>query len=121
MKNKYLILIFSLVALVCIAATLLIYRSNGRVVGIYHHGNEIYVIDLDDVSEPYDITVSGESYTNVIHVSSGCIEVKSASCPDNTCVKHGPLESGMPIICLPNELVIKWISDKEYDAWLGAG
>ena len=121
MKNRHLILIFSALALVCIAASLLICRSNSNVVGIYHRGNELYIIDLDDVSEPYEIIVSGEDYTNNIHISSDCIEVASASCPDNTCVKHGPLKSGMPIICLPNELVIKWMDDEEYDAWLGSG
>ena len=55
---------------------------------------------------------------NTIEIKDGKIRVKSAECPDKTCVHMGWLSSSaMPIVCLPNHLVIRFAaSDNDVDA-----
>ena len=40
--------------------------------------------------------------------------MESADCPDQICVKQKPVdESGRDIVCLPNKVVVRVISDKK--------
>ena len=108
---------------VCLAAWLLLpgLLSKGSAVGIYQDGKLLKTVDLSAVTGTTTFTVTGNAGENVIEISPGSICVRSAGCPDQTCVKHGPLKTGgTPIICLPNRLVIKWLddTDTEYDAML---
>ncbi|MCH5300930.1 MAG: NusG domain II-containing protein [Ruminococcus sp.] len=83
--------------------------SPSKIVGIYQNGNLVEKIDLNSVTGEREITLSGEFGKNVVLVSHGHIEMKSAECPDKICVKHGALEkSGTPIVCLPNKVVIQF-------------
>ena len=52
-------------------------------------------------------SVKTDAGENVIEIKDGKIRVKSADCPDQTCVRMGWLSSAaMPIVCLPHDLVI---------------
>ena len=76
-------------------------------------GKVIESINLQEVKEPYNFKVKGENITNVIEVKPGAICVKEANCPDQNCVRHGWLQSGLqPIVCLPNRLTIKLVKDE---------
>ena len=124
MKTRTWILIFAGLLAVCLAAWLLLpgLLSKGSAVGIYQDGKLLKTVDLSAVTGTTTFTVTGDAGENVIEISPGSICVRSADCPDQTCVKHGPLQSGgTPIICLPNRLVIKWLddTDTEYDAMTG--
>lgn len=116
MKNRFWIIIFS--AVLIISAGLWILISNlsltANIVGIYQNNELIKKIDLNSVTEPYEITISGEAGENVILVSQGHIKMKSAQCPDKICVNHGELISNTsPIVCLPNKIVIKFEDSSE--------
>lgn len=111
MKTKFWIIIFSAVLIIC--AGLWISISNlslsTNIVGIYQDSKLVKTIDLNSVTEEYEITLKGESGENTILVSQGHIKMKAAQCPDKVCVNHGELKSNTsPIVCLPNKVVIKF-------------
>ena len=111
MTNRIWIVVFSFVALFCLGIWLFISNvsSQSLVVGIYKDGSLVEKIDLNSVTGEREITLSGDLGDNVILVSNGRIEMKSADCPDKICVEHGELKSSSsPIVCLPNKVVIKF-------------
>ena len=111
MTNRIWIVVFSFVALLCLEIWLFISNvsSPSKVVGIYKDGSLVEKIDLSSVTGEREITLSGDLGDNVILVSNGRIEMKSADCPDKICVEHGELKSSSsPIVCLPNKVVIKF-------------
>lgn len=111
MTNRIWIIVFSVVALLCLAIWLFISNvsSQSMIVGIYKDGSLVEKIDLNSVTGEREITLSGDLGDNVILVSNGRIEMKSADCPDKICVEHGELKSSSsPIVCLPNKVVIKF-------------
>lgn len=111
MTNRIWIVVFSFVALLCLGIWLFISNvsSPSKVVGIYKDGSLVEKIDLNSVTGEREITLSGDLGDNVILVSNGRIEMKSADCPDKICVEHGELKSSSsPIVCLPNKVVIKF-------------
>lgn len=123
MKNRIWILIFSAVLLVCVFAWMYISNfSDSKVVGIYQNGSLVEKVDLNTVTAPREITLTGDSGKNVILLSQGSIKMKSAECPDKICVNHGELaNSASPIVCLPNKIVIKFEDSANYtDAKTGA-
>ena len=50
---------------------------------------------------------------------NGKVSVSEASCPSQDCVRHLPSDSGAPIVCLPNRMVIKFADEAGYDALIG--
>lgn len=116
MKTRKWIIILSLAVIVSAVLWLFIlnWSSPSEIVGIYQNGNLIEKIDLNSVTQEREITLSGEYGENIILLSHGHIEMKSAECPDKICVKHGALEtSATPIVCLPNKVVIQF--ENTYD------
>lgn len=111
MTNRIWIVVFSFVAVLCLGIWLFISNvsSQSLVVGIYKDSSLVEKIDLNSVTGEREITLSGDCGDNVILVSNGHIEMKSADCPDKICVNHGELKSSTsPIVCLPNKVVIKF-------------
>lgn len=110
-KNRIWIIVFSVAALICFGMWIFISNvsSPTSVVGIYKDGSIVDKIDLNSVTNEYEITLSGEYGDNIILVSNGHIKMKSADCPDELCVEHGELKNSYsPIVCLPNKVVIKF-------------
>ncbi|MCM1190443.1 MAG: NusG domain II-containing protein [bacterium] len=83
--------------------------SSGCIADIYQDGKLIASIPLNDISEPHTFTVTGENGgENRVEVRPGSIGIVSADCPDKLCVRQGFVSSlGLPIVCLPNRLVIE--------------
>lgn len=124
MTNRIWIVVFSFVALLCLGIWLFISNASSQsmIVGIYKDGSLVEKIDLNSVTDEREITLSGDFGDNVILVSNGRIEMKSADCPDKICVEHGELKSSSsPIVCLPNKVVIKFENSTDgADAKTGA-
>lgn len=124
MTNRIWIVVFSFVAVLCLALWLFIssVSSQSMIVGIYKDGSLVEKIDLNVVTGEREITLSGEYGDNVILISNGHIKMKSADCPDKLCVNHGELKSSSsPIVCLPNKVVIKFENSTDgADAKTGA-
>jgi len=75
---------------------------------VFRDGELLENIDLTGVTAPYSFTVENGSGVNVISVERGRICISQANCPDGYCVRQGWASgSVMPVVCLPNRLVIK--------------
>jgi len=88
-----------------------LYKNSGsnahKIAVIIKDNEEIKRIDIDNVNEPLEISVSGE-YNNIILVEKGRIRFKEADCPDRVCVNTGWLTGkGDTAVCLPNKTMIK--------------
>lgn len=86
----------------------------GYIADIYQDGRLLAAIPLDranmdGVDTPCRFTVTGENgCVNELEIRSGSIGMVSADCPDKLCVHQGFIDRpGLPIVCLPNKLVIQ--------------
>lgn len=88
--------------------------NNPKYAYIYQNNEIIDTIDLDNVEEPYTITIKGSNNCyNTIEVRNGSIGIIDASCPDGLCKNMGFISTSvLPITCLPNHLVIELSNDK---------
>ena len=122
MKTKYWIFLFAFLLVVSgvLAAVFMTRPAESRVAGVYQNGVLLYEIDLDAETMPREFTIYNGNSGNTIRVDSQGIRIIRADCPDQTCVRHGYLAEGAPIICLPNRVTVKWIDGgSEYDAVTG--
>lgn len=88
----------------------------GTIAQIYSDGVLVRTIDLSQVEEGYTFQVDGPSGANVVEVEPGRIRVQSADCPDQVCVHQGWISDGaVPIVCLPNRLVIRLTSESDQE------
>lgn len=108
-STKFWITLFAALLLVSAVAAAFISRAEtgGVTANIYQNGECIHSIDLSQVGAPYTIVVSGR-VQNTIAVENGRICVLEATCPDQVCVHQGWISNSVvPVVCLPNELVIQ--------------
>jgi len=99
-------------------AALLVWRVPVSYARIYKDGILTEAVNLAAVAEGYTIVVEG----NAIEVEPGRIRVSDADCPDVLCVRQGWARGGLvPIVCLPNRLVIVFDGggDGDVDAVVG--
>lgn len=76
---------------------------------ILQNGKVVRTVNLSEVMEPEELTLTCDSGRNTIYIAPKEIRMQSADCPDQICVKSGKLiEGGLPIVCLPHRLVIQW-------------
>ena len=109
--------IFLLICLIIIglAFTALIYAhsTSGNTVEITVAG-ELYGTYALDEDREIDIVHNG--HTNKVIIKDGQVQMIEASCHNQLCIKQGTI--GMPnqqIICLPNRVVVRIVSDKGGD------
>ncbi len=116
MKNAKLWIIVA--AVIFIAAivwcVIIITKPPGEIVTISQDGETLYTLDLSEESDR-TITVEYEGRENVIEIKDGRIHMLEADCPDHTCINTGWLED-LPIVCLPNKLVIEFADESGADA-----
>ncbi|MCM1064600.1 MAG: NusG domain II-containing protein [Eubacterium sp.] len=114
--KNYRITIVIIVAMLCLVigislAVIFFPASRGTnyVAEIYQDGELLTSIPLDGMDAPWRFTVTGENgCTNEIEVRSDSIGIVSADCPDKLCVHQGFISNAsLPVICLPNRLVIR--------------
>ncbi len=76
---------------------------------IYVQGKLYEAIDLSQVTESYEYTISCQTGGyNTIRIEPGAISISSADCPDKVCVKQGSITNALlPITCLPHNVVIE--------------
>lgn len=109
-STKFWIIVIAAVLLLSMAASafVLLYHGAGDTVSVTQDGKVIKRINLDTVTSPYEFVVTGEYGSNTVRVEQGRICVMDASCPDHVCVNTGWISDGaIPIVCLPNKLVIQ--------------
>lgn len=111
-KTKAFVIVLSSLLVLCALCSLWFILSPAtsvsKIVSVYQNGQLVRRIDLSKVDAPYTITLTGDSGSqNIIEVKKGSLCMLSADCPDKLCVLQGEIGSGgLPIVCLPNNIVI---------------
>ena len=101
MKKADIKLIICLIAVGIIAlAAVLLCSKNGKTVVITQNNKQIYSGSL------YEEKVI-DLKTNVIEIKNGKVQVVSAVCKNQICVKHKQIsKKGEQIACIPNKILI---------------
>ncbi len=108
--------ILAVIIVLSVAGTVYFLSENEKnTVEIISDGQVLYRINLPTEQNRTIHIEYGGSY-NTIEIKDGEIFVSEAGCPDQICVKTGKLKGGMPIVCLPNRLVIRFADSGEVDA-----
>ena len=112
-KNDLILVLLVFVAAgIFFAGHLFTSQKSAGVVEIQIDGKVVETLDLQ---KERAFKINGG--TNTVQIENGKVKMAAANCPDQICVKHGPLAHGaMPIVCLPNRVVIKWAKDAVADA-----
>ena len=113
-KITIIVLAVSLALLIgcCILCGYLLLKPTGTWVEIIQDEKVLYTINLSEAKDQV-IEVEYEGRKNIIEIKEGTICVKQADCPDHTCVNMGSLSSkALPIVCLPNHLVVRFANEK---------
>lgn len=120
-QTRFWIGLFCILLLLCIGITGFWWlsqpgKSTCRAI-LSQNGEILQTIPLDRVTKEYTLTISNDNGgTNTIAIAPGKIRVLEASCPDQFCVQQGWIQNSIyPIVCLPNQLVIRIESD-DYSA-----
>ena len=87
--------------------------SHSTQVNIVQDGKLLYTFDLTS-AEDQTLEIEYKGRINTIQIADGRIRMLEAECPDQTCVHMGWLDSStMPIVCLPNHLVIEYADSED--------
>lgn len=119
MKTKYWIglIAFALVLSLGLGLWLLRPQAPGTRVTVVQDGQVIMVLDLD---QDQALTFTGKNGgTNTVKIKDGKIAVTQASCPDHICMSMGWKNSGPPIACLPNGLILRFETEDTLDGVAG--
>lgn len=114
MKTKTWIILFIILAAVCVAGSLpLFFGEEAAYAEIYSGGELVKTVSLS-IDQGFTI---GDH--NTVTVQNGKIAVTWADCPDGYCMDRGFCSSGGDIVCLPNRLVIHFTGEQEIDGVSG--
>jgi len=116
-KNLIAVLILALIIVLSLFSLKIINRETKTlgIVKVIKNNEVIKTIDLSKVKESYEFEVKGDNEeSNTIKVEKDGVSIVSASCNDKICIHTGKVkDSSLPIVCLPNKLIIKFESTKE--------
>ncbi len=118
MKTKHWIILFAVLALVCVGLSAWLFgaNTNAQSIQIFSDGRLIETLPL---SIDRTIVVEGENGRNTVCIENGAVAVIHADCPDQHCVNRGFCTGGAQIVCLPNRLVIAFGSGQTVDGLVG--
>ena len=113
MKLRILIIIAAAVFIAGIIGCVAVLNAPKKsTVNVKSGGKVLYTLDLSKEDDRTFEVKSSDGGVNLIEIKDGKIRVKSADCPDKTCMRMGWLESSaMPVVCLPHRLVIEFTDD----------
>lgn len=99
--------LIALVAILCAAALFWPQGGDeGLTAEIYLDGVLIHCIALNEVAEPYDLSLETDPPA-LLRVETGRICYKEAACPDALCVQAGWLDrAGDTAACLPSQSMV---------------
>ena len=118
MKTKYWILVFSLLLIVSLGAGIYLMTPGeaSTHAQILSDGEVLHTVDLR-IDQEFEI--ENGSGRNTVTVKDGRIAVTEANCPDHYCMARGWCNSGTQIVCLPNNLIIRFLGEQTIDAVIG--
>ena len=98
-----------LFAFICVLVIKLTQKEGKYVVVIYNQTEQGRYRLQEDIE--VKLSFSDDKY-NILVIKDGKASIKSASCPDQICVRQkGISKVGETITCLPNKTVIKIVGD----------
>lgn len=107
MKKKIILDISLIFILLIVSLSALLIVKSGREAGAYvkvtvgNNAPVTYLLDTDG-----EFSLNGG--TNILIIEGGEAYMKSADCPDKTCVKSGRIShTGERIVCLPNKIIVE--------------
>ncbi len=113
LKNDIILVAVIAVCLLLSLTAFLLLRGEGGYAVIIVDGKETARFPLSKDSIVTIISPNSDDH-NTLKIESGKASITSASCPDGICVSHHAIShNGETIVCLPNKLVIKIISESE--------
>lgn len=108
MKHKLCIVICAVLFVIGLAGSIVILRRpHGTQIEIVQDNEVLYRLNLAD-AEDQIIEIAYEGRVNVVQIENHKIRMLEADCPDHICMNMGWLDSAMPIVCLPNHLVVQF-------------
>lgn len=110
-KNDMKLVIILISVSLCFLFFCKIIKKDNNYAYVYYENKIIKEIDLTKDDE---YSVTGYNGDVLIEVKNGMIRVKKENSPLNICSKQGFVKD-MPIICLPNKIVIK-LGNNELDS-----
>jgi len=118
MKTKYWILLFAVLLAVCLGAGIFLMMpgEDATHAQIVSDGQILHTVDLR-IDQEFEI-MNGNG-RNTVTVKDGKIAVTEANCPDHYCMARGWCNSGTQIVCLPNNLIIRFLGEQTIDAVIG--
>ena len=107
-------IIIVLAAAVVLALALILRNAsseNGSNAAVFHNGDRIALLPLTkDGVYPFD------EYGVTVEVRSGKVRISESDCHDKICEKTGFISSPLQtIVCLPNKLVVRVVSEASPD------
>ena len=116
-RNRLFVLAAGLIFAVSLLCCWISLRPSSKdTVEVIQDGTILYSFSLSEM-ENQSIAITYEGGNNLIAIEDGKICVAEADCPDQTCVRSGWLQSEtLPIVCLPNRLVIQFAKGEGPDA-----
>lgn len=114
-RNKVLMITAAVIFLgAVIWCAYILLKPKSNIVNITQDGTHLYTLDLSKEKDR-TFTVEYKGRKNTIEIKDGRIRMLEGECPDQICVDTGWLED-MPIVCLPNRLVIDHADKTDTDA-----
>lgn len=95
---------------VAASAAILLNKPDSARVEILQDNKLLCTLDIEKDAGTYNIPDENGGY-NVVEIYGGEVYISEADCPDQTCVKMGKLDSGLPIVCLPHKLVVRFAEE----------
>lgn len=88
-------------------------KKSGGYAVVVQDGKETAAYPLN---EEVSVTITSPTGYNTLVIKDGKADVTDADCPDKLCVnQHSISCDGETIVCLPNKLVVKIVSETEAD------
>lgn len=110
-RSAVFIAITAVIFLSAAAGSIIVFGGNtGDIVNIKSGGELLYTIDLSK-AEDCIFNIEYEGGVNTVEIKDHMIHVSDADCPDKICVNTGWIggdRKSVPIVCLPNRLVIEF-------------
>lgn len=118
-KTKHILLVLGVLLAVCagLSALFLMPKQPAVTARVTSGGQVVRIVNLSE-NQTFTITAPNGG-TNTVTVREGKIAVTEATCPDHVCMDMGWRQSGVPIACLPNQLIISFSEDGGLDAMAG--
>lgn len=116
MKTRYWIGLLTVILIICtvLSFPLLISGKCATYAEIISDGQVLQTVDLSTDREMQITSENGGQ--NTVTVKDGRIGVTDANCPDHYCMDRGMCNRGTQIVCLPNRLIIRFITPQVVDS-----